>query len=490
MFVICERTAPLRLCPESSGLGWSGLIPLVQKGRLVTRRHDVDRPPSPKMIAAASFIGTMIEWYDFYLYGLAAALVFNRVYFPDISPLVGTILAFGTFGIGFVARPVGAMLFGHWGDRIGRKSVLVATLVLMGGATLGIGLLPDYNSLGEAAPVLLVALRLVQGLGVGGEWGGAVLIATENVEPRKKTLFGSFAQLGSPAGLVLSTAAFTTITTVFDDADVVRFAWRIPFILSVLLILVGLLIRLKLGLAGEFDAARKHQLKANRLPVVEVVIRYGRPLLIGILAFTCVFLVFYLMSTFVLTYATESLGMARSVVLPANLIGAVAEGLFIVLGVLAAKRYTARIVAVCSGIGLAMWAVPSFLFINSKVPGLLYLAISVSLALVGCVYGVLAADVSEMFPADVRYTGSSISYHVSGVIGGGLGPIVATYFLAVTGSVWPVGCLTVGACIVTSVACVWLPKRESRKGRARTESSTAAIPGAVGAAAPGEAHRR
>jgi metabolite-proton symporter len=418
---------------------------------------------SPARIAAASFVGTAIEWYDYFIYGTAAALVFNSVFFPESDPLVGSLLSFATLAVGFIVRPLGAIIFGHFGDRFGRKSTLVVTLLLMGVATFLIGLLPSYATLGVTAPILLVMLRLLQGLAVGGEWAGAVLIATENAPERKKTLYGSFAQFGSPGGLLLATIVFTALSQSADAASLQDWAWRIPFLASALLIPLGLMIRMKMAETPEFTKAAEQREKA-RVPFLQVLSSQFRQVVIGTFAFTGVFLTYYLLTSFVLTYATKTLQMPASIALPANIIAAVTQAVFIYVGVVLARRITARGVAIVAAVGLLVWAGPAFALMHTREPGLLYVAVAVAMVFVGTSYGVLAGEVAELFNRQVRYTGSSLCYHLAAAIGGGFGPIIATYLLASTGSSWPVAVFTGVVSLLMAFACIALPKRESVHG--------------------------
>ncbi|MGH3661918.1 MAG: MFS transporter [Micromonosporaceae bacterium] len=423
-----------------------------------TSTHDNLAPTTPlRRIAAASFVGTTIEWYDFFIFLTAASLVFNEVFFPGVSPLIGVMLGFLTHGIGFVVRPLGATLFGHLGDRIGRKSTLVITLLSMGVSTFAIGLLPAHDTGGNVSALLLVLMRIVQGLAVGGEWGGAVLIATENAQPNQKVFYGSFAQLGSPGGLLFATLAFTAVTSSFSPAELVDWAWRIPFLASALLIPVGLIIRLRIAETPEFRrAVERHE--TSRLPIVTVFRRQGLQVLTGTFAFAGVFLTYYLLTSFVLSYATETLGMSNALALPTNIIAAVVEGVFIFVGVLLAKRYTARLVAAWSAVGLLVWSGPAFAMMHTREAFMLYVAVAVAMTFVGASYGVLAGEVAELFTPAVRYSGTSLCYHFAGAIGGGLGPITATWLLSAVHSSWPVALLSAVGAGVMTVACLALPR--------------------------------
>jgi MFS family permease len=403
-----------------------------------------------------------MEWYDFFIYSTAAALVFNVVFFPKFDPITGTVLAFSTFAAGYLARPVGAVLLGHFGDRIGRKSVLIVTLVSMGTATFLMGLMPTYDQIGVWAPILLVSLRIIQGLAVGGEWGGAVLIASENAPEGKKTFYASFAQMGSPAGLLFATVVFTTLQLVVPDGAMVEWAWRIPFLIAGLLVPIGLMIRLSVDDAPEFKEAARRAEKSS-VPLMHLVRNNWRGLVVGTGAFLGVFAIYYLLTTFVLTYATKTLGMATEVVLPANIISAVVEGIGIAAGVWLSKKLTARIVATLSAVALGLWSIPAFLLMHTAVAGNLYLAVGVALFFVGSSYGVLAGEVAELFSPTVRYTGIGLNYHLSGALGGGLAPVAATAVLAASGSTAGVVgiCLAVAAIMV--VCCLLLPKSNTAK---------------------------
>lgn len=408
-------------------------------------------------IGVSSFIGTTMEWYDFFIYSTAAALVFNQVFFPEAEKTVGTMFAFMTFAAGYLARPVGAVLLGHVGDRIGRKSVLILTLVTMGTATFIMGLMPTAAQIGVWAPILLVTLRILQGLAVGGEWGGAVLIATENAPEGKKTFYGSFAQMGSPAGLLVATAAFTILSNVTTPEVLVDWAWRIPFLFAGILVPIGLYIRLSVDDAPEFKEAAKRQEKQS-VPFFEMFRFHWKGLLIGTGAFLGVFAIYYLLTTFVLTYATQTLGMTTAAVLPANIISAVSEGIGIALGVWVAKKITAKHVAVWSAVALTVWSLPAFMLMKTAEPMNLYIAVAVAMLFVGTSYGVLAGEVAELFSPTARYTGIGLNYHLSGAIGGGLAPVLATGILAATNSTTGVIALCVVVGVIMLICCLLLPK--------------------------------
>lgn len=420
------------------------------------------KPASLTKIGVSSFIGTTMEWYDFFIYSTAAALVFDQLFFPSFEPLIGTLLAFSTLAGGYLARPVGAVLLGHFGDKIGRKAVLVLTLVAMGTSTFLIGLMPTFDQIGIAAPIILVALRLIQGLAVGGEWGGAVLIASENAPEGKKTFYAAFAQMGSPAGLLVSTAIFTLLQNVMPSEPLLSWGWRIPFIIAGLLVPIGLIIRLSVDDAPEFkEAARQNE--THKMPILRLFREGWRGLIIGTGAFLGVFSIYYLLTTFVITYATKTLGMSAAVVLPANIISAIFEAAGIVLGVWAAKKITAKSVALYSAIALGVWSWPAFALMKTALPVNLYLAVAVAMIFVGTSYGVLAGEVAELFTPTQRYTGIGLNYHLSGALGGGLAPVAATSMLAATGTTNGVIAICIGVAIIMIICCALLPESQTAK---------------------------
>ena len=411
------------------------------------------QPLTMRRVASASVIGTAIEWYDFFIYAQAAALVLNGIFFPTVSPLMGVLLSFATLGAGFVARPLGAIVFGHFGDRIGRKKTLVITLLMMGLGTFAIGLLPGYEQIGYAAPVLLVICRFIQGLAVGGEWGGAALIGIEHAPTGKKTLYGSFAQLGSPIGLLAATGITLLTNSLAGDETYEAWAWRVPFLVSIVLIPVGLAIRSGIHESEEFSAAIRNR-SDTRVPLVTVFRTQLPQLAIGLGAFTATFLSYYLLTSFMLVYATEELGLSKAVSLPANVIAALVQGIMIVVAANAAGRIGSRRIAVGSAIGLLIWTFPSFYVVALAPPIGLYVAVGISMIFLGAAYSVLAADVAQLFSTEVRYTGSSLSYHFAAVLGGGFGPIAATAILDATGGMFWIAIMTVVASVAMCISCL------------------------------------
>jgi len=388
----------------------------------------LQRSPPAGVVAFASLIGTTIEWYDFYLYGTAAALVFNRLYFPTFDPFVGTLAAFATYSFGFAARPIGGIVIGHFGDRVGRKSMLVLTLTITGLATFGIGLLPTYEQIGPWAAVLLVLLRLAQGFGVGGEWGGAVLMAVEHAPAHKRGFYGSWPQVGVPAGLVLATAAFTIAVRLPDD-QFLAWGWRVPFLLSLLLVVVGLVIRLRIVESPAFARVKDAGAESRR-PIVEVLETHWREVLLAIGVRMAENGGFYIYTVFVLVYGTQVVGLGRQTMLNGVLIGAAfLLPALLVCGSLS-DRFGRRPVYLFGACFTALFAYPLFLLLDTGSAALVSAALVAALVFGQApMYGPQAAFLSELFGTRVRYSGASLGSQVSSVIAGGLSPFIATALL-------------------------------------------------------------
>lgn len=378
-------------------------------------------------IVVASFIGTTIEWYDFFLYGTAAALVFNQLFFPTLDPFLGTMASFGTYAVGFFARPVGGIVFGHFGDRMGRKSMLVTTLMLMGLATFLIGVLPTYEQIGVAAPVLLIVLRFIQGFGVGGEWGGAVLMVTEHGHPSRRGLHASWVQAGVPAGSLLANAVFNLFSLLPNEAFLM-WGWRVPFLLGIGLLGIGLFIRLQIYESPLFAKIRDRKQQAA-VPLFEVLRRYPRNVLLAIGARMAENGGFYVFSVFVLTYATSNLDLPRTVVLNCLLIATVLQFLAIPVFGLLSDVVGRRPVYLGGATALALFAFPFFWMVESRSPVWIGVAISIALVSQSAMYAPQAAFFSELFGTDVRYTGASIGYQLSSPLSGGLAPLICVWLL-------------------------------------------------------------
>jgi MFS transporter, MHS family, shikimate and dehydroshikimate transport protein len=385
---------------------------------------------SIRPIILASFIGTTIEWYDFFLYGTAAALVFNRLFFPNVDPVVGTLSSFGTFAVGFVARPFGGIVFGHYGDRLGRKAMLVYSLVIMGIATFLIGLLPTYDSIGIWAPVLLVVLRCAQGIGVGGEWGGAVLMAVEHSPRGRRGLSGSWPQMGVPAGLFLSTVVFAICSTSMTDDQFIAWGWRLPFLVSVALVAVGIFIRLAILETPAFTSLSEAGKREAR-PVVTALRTHRKSLLLAMGMRLAENGLFYVYTVFVLSYGPGELGMPRNTMLTGVTLAAMAGLVAIPCYGALSDRIGRRPVYLFGAAFSLLYAMPFFLLLDTRSAAVVWLAIVVGVA-VGhnAMYGPQAAYFSELFGASVRYSGASIAYQLASVVSGGLAPFIATALLA------------------------------------------------------------
>lgn len=409
----------------------------------------------------ASMVGTTIEWYDFFLYGTAAALIFNKLFFPAFAPLTGTLAAFGTYAVGFLARPLGAAVFGHYGDRIGRKSMLLVTLVLMGVPTTAIGLIPTYESIGYSAAVLLVLMRFLQGLAVGGEWGGAALMAVEHAPAGRKALFGSLPQAGVGAGLILSSLAMAGVSKL-PEADFMAWGWRLPFLASVLLLGVGAFIRLKVAESPDFETLKARGRQAE-MPVVDVFRHHGRAVLKSAGARMAETTWFYTVATFSLTYITQQLGLPKALALNAIVAGAVVSLVTTPLAGLASDRFGARRVFMSGALLVCAGIVVFFELLATKDTALLYLAMIMA---IGGVFPLLYAPESALFsaqfPPEVRYSGISLSVQLAGAIAGGTAPLIATSLLSAGhGDPWMIDVYLSGLAVIALLCCYFLKESKT-----------------------------
>ncbi|MET9293424.1 MFS transporter [Streptomyces sp. NPDC003077] len=419
-------------------------------------------PPAPaslKRIVAASLIGTTVEWYDFFLYGSAAALVFNQLFFPGSDPLVGTLLSFLTYAVGFAARPLGALVFGHYGDRLGRKKLLVVSLLMMGAATFAIGLLPTHAAVGSVAPLLLTGLRLVQGFALGGEWGGAVLLVSEHGDARRRGFWASWPQTGAPAGQLLATGVLAALTALLPEAAFVAWGWRVPFLLSGVLVGVGLWIRLSVDESPVFKAAlaqaeerRAGEPAVERLPLVAVLRHHWRDVLIAIGARLAENISYYVVTAFVLVYATEHSGLSQQTALNAVLIASALHFAVIPVWGALSDRFGRRPVYLLGAAGVGVWAFPFFALVDTRDFGLLVVAVAVGLVFHGAMYAPQAAFFAEMFATRMRYSGASIGAQFSSLVAGAPAPLIATALLADHGGSAPIAGYVVIAAVLTLIA--------------------------------------
>lgn len=395
-------------------------------------------------IAIASFIGTAIEFYDFYVYAIAAALVIGPVFFPSASPTAQTLNAFATFGIAFLARPVGSFLFGHFGDRFGRKSTLVATLLTMGVCTTLIGLLPGYDRIGELAPWLLVILRIGQGLGLGGEWGGAALLATENAPKHRRGLFGMFPQLGPSIGFLVANGLFLLLGLLLSHAQFMAWGWRIPFLVSAVLVLIGLYARLKLTETPLFQAAAK---QPRRVPLTELLSSHLKPLILGSLSIVVCYALFYISAVFVLSYSIGTLHLPKPTLQAWLMLAIVCMAVATVLSAWASDALGRRAVLVASAGAAVLWGFALAPLLGSATTTGVGIFLCGALFLMGMTYAPLGAMLPEIFPTSVRYTGSGAAYNLGGILGASLAPYVAQVLVAHGGLSWVGGYISVAAVI-------------------------------------------
>jgi metabolite-proton symporter len=415
---------------------------------------------SVRRVIVASLVGTSLEWYDFFIYGTAAALVFNQIFFPSFDPLVGTLLAFTTYAVGFVARPLGGVVFGHYGDKLGRKNVLVVTLLIMGIATFLIGLLPTYGSIGVWAPILLVALRFLQGLGLGGEWGGAVLMTLESGSAHRRGLNASWPQVGVPIGLLLANGVLSLMGAVTSESGFVDWGWRVPFLLSGVLVIVGLWIRLTIAESPLFREVQEHDAEV-KAPIVDVLRRYPSRVLLAIGARIGVDVAFYTFVLFVTTYVVTYLGLPNSYALNAVLIAAAVQVVLIPWFGVLSDRFGRRPVYLFGAVGAAIWVFVFFALLDTGRFILITVATVIALVFHAAMYGPQASFIAEMFPTKVRYTGASMGYQLAGILGGALAPIISVALLDRYDTSVAVSLYVVGVLVLTAV-CVFLAPETSR----------------------------
>ncbi|WP_343594549.1 MFS transporter [Acinetobacter sp.] len=413
----------------------------------------VDVPANPNSkarVLLASLVGTTIEFFDFYIYATAAVLVFPHLFFPQSSNGAAVLQSLATFAIAFIARPIGAALFGHLGDRIGRKATLVAALLLMGISTVCIGLLPTYAHIGIVAPLLLALCRLGQGLGLGGEWSGAVLLATENAPEGQRAWYGMFPQLGAPIGFIFAASSFLLLSATLSNDAFLQWGWRLPFIASSLLVIIGLYIRLKLHETPAFQRVLDKQKEAN-IPFKEVVTKHTKMLFLGTIGAVCTFVLFYLMTVFALNWGTTALGYTRGDFLKMQLVATIFFAIFIPCSAILAEKFGRKTtsVAICALTAVFGLVFPYFLVPNNPIAIICFL--SIGLGIMGLTYGPIGTVLSEIFPTSVRYTGSALTFNLAGILGASFAPLIATK-LAQTYGIGAVGLYLCAASLLSMLA--------------------------------------
>ncbi len=424
---------------------------------------------SPWKAAGAAMIGSVMEYYDFFIYGPLAALVFGEIFFSeDLSSSAATLLALLTFAVGFLSRPFGGVVIGHFGDKVGRKSMLLLSFMLMGFITVAMGLLPTYAQIGVAAPILLAIMRFIQGFGIGGEWGGAALLAVESAPEGKKHFFGSLVQAAAPIGVALSSGTIAIITAVLDREQLIAYGWRIPFLLSAVLVIFGLWLRVSITETPEFADAQarveeeEKKAEKERLPVIEAITRFPKQILAMIGTHVSDTTLGFINGVFVIGFATSVLGFEPSYVLAANLASAVTNFTFALLAGRISDKYGPQAVLIPATIGLALWAFPAFWLLDQRSVGLLFLVMIVGGALVGSLFSPQASLFSQVLPTKVRYSGMSVGFQVATVIGGGLGPIIAQWLEGETGGTTAVSAYVLVIALIALVSVIYLTRAEHK----------------------------
>ena len=406
---------------------------------------------SIRQVAGASLLGTTIEWYDFFLYVTAASLVFNQIFFPEFEPLVGTLLSYSVNAVAFIARPIGGAVFGHFGDRIGRKSMLIVTLLLMGIATFAIGCLPTYSQIGVAAPLILIVLRFVQGMGLGGEWGGAVLMSVEHSPEGRRGFFGSFPQMGIPAGVILSSLIFLVLTASLSNEQFLAWGWRVPFLLSILLVGVGLYIRLNILESPAFQNVQESG-TASQAPLVEVFRDHWKQVLVVAGAYLAQNVTFYILIAFTVAYGTEQLGLSRPFMVSIVVISSVVSFFLLPAFALLSDRFGRRPLLLTGTVGMAVMAFAMFPLLDTRNYALMLLGHLLVTVFQSMNLGPIATFFVELFETRVRYTGATMGYQAGTIIAGGSALIIATYLLDLTGSGLSIAAYIAVMCVLSFVA--------------------------------------
>jgi MFS family permease len=405
-----------------------------------------------RRVAVSSLLGTSMEWYEYFLYGVFAALVFDQLFFPELDPAVGTIAAFLTFAVGFVARPIGAVLFGHLGDRIGRKTILITTIALIGVATGTIGLLPTYESIGIWAPILLAGLRFLQGLSLGGEWSGAILMAVEHAPEHRRAFYGAMPQLGSPIGTVASSAAVALVTLLPED-QLLSWGWRVPFLVAFPFLAIAIYLRLRVEESPLFRQVRLEH-REIKVPLLQVLRTGWDRMLMAVAASMFASGAFFLMTTYAVNYGTETLGLPANVLLAATLLGAALEGVLIVVSGRLADRHSPWRVVAFGGLLCVVLAFPLVAAIGTGNPVLVVLGVAVGIGLLGIPYGPMGTLLAQLFPEETRYSAVAVAYNIAGLIGGFVPSLALAMSTALDGSVWVMAILFAAICSVTGAGAV------------------------------------
>ena len=426
---------------------------------------------SMRKVATTSLAGTSIEWYDFFIYGTAAALIFPRAFFPaDMPEMVALIASFSTFAVGFIARPVGGIFFGHFGDKVGRKKALVTALMMMGVATTVIGLLPTYATIGAAAPLALILLRFIQGLAVGGQWGGAMLLVTENAPANQRGFYGAFAQAGAPAGIILANLAFLAVSAALPDEAFMEWGWRIPFLLSVVLIGLSIYVQLNLEDTDAFKDLQEHahvdqapKIPDGRSPILEAIRLHPKEIILGAGAFLSVQVSFYIFVAWIVAYGSNpmGLGLPRDTMLLAVLIGSIVQIPVLFLASAYSDRNGRKGVYIAGAVLLGIWAFAIFPLVNTGDLLWICVAIGIGQIFLSMMYGPQAAFLAELFSTHVRYSGASLGYQLGAIVGGGLAPTIATYLWGGFGTVW-VSAYMALASVLTIISVLLLTETSGR----------------------------
>jgi MFS family permease len=418
------------------------------------------RTSSPSKVAFASLVGTTVEYYDFSVYAMAASLALGPLFFPSGSPAASTLAAFATFAVAFVARPIGSVLFSTIGDRVGRRRSLLICLLLMGGATVAIGVLPTFDTAGVIAPVLLVLCRILQGLAVGGEWGGAVLLATEHAPPDRRALYGAFPQIGPPVGFVLAALVFTVTTAVSGPEGFLAWGWRVPFLLSIVMVAVGLWVRLRVSESPVFDEAASRQ-ELVRAPLITVFREYPGRILMGMLAALGGLTTWFLITTFTVSYGTAQLGIPSRTMVLVACAAAATHGILVIPAALVVERFGRRIPMIVGAAGLAVLAVPAFALLATADPLIIGLGFCLTMIPFTLIFGPIGAWLAELFPTRVRYVGASTGFMLASMIGG-FAPLIGSGLLADGRSPLLLGLYAGGLALLGAVALTFSPETKHR----------------------------